>query len=313
MFNSQTPTNVRILLIVLVATSVTSVLYLTKNSFSNSEPNATTREAAMQSQLVYSSDVDQDGLTDIEESYWNTDFQKKDTDGDGYLDGEEVASAHDPLVAGPKDSLKDINFTEKFGELTLSGLYEGSLKPKSPDFVKSIDTLTKSITEDLHKTTYVKIDEEKISTNTPSKEAQEAYVEMMATLFQDFLNDFVPLLPQAMKFNPDLPSEEDKATLASFKKSQVALDGIVDRAYRIEVPENWVLNHRNALQIFLSARNGTNALALVDTDPLRFYTGLESVATTTDGLPKVVRSFANQIVNENLSSGKLFRNLLTPQ
>src|SRR3989344_7523728 len=65
------------------------------------------------------SDVDMDGLSDAEESYWNTDFQDPDTDKDGYLDGEEAASRHDPAKPGPDDSLVATNITQSVAELTM--------------------------------------------------------------------------------------------------------------------------------------------------------------------------------------------------
>ena len=61
-------------------------------------------------------DADKDGLTNREESTWNTDFENPDSDGDGFLDGEEVASGHDPLKPGPDDALllgSDVNVTDK--------------------------------------------------------------------------------------------------------------------------------------------------------------------------------------------------------
>src|SRR3990167_1633294 len=83
-------------------------------------------------------DADKDGLANREESYWNTDFQNPDTDGDGFLDGEEVASGHDPLIPGSDDFLPtDANLTKKLSSLTLAGLYEGSLKSDSPNYDKS--------------------------------------------------------------------------------------------------------------------------------------------------------------------------------
>src|SRR3990167_7444445 len=41
-------------------------------------------------------DSDLDGLPDLRETDYNTNIHKNDTDGDGYLDGEEVISSHDP-------------------------------------------------------------------------------------------------------------------------------------------------------------------------------------------------------------------------
>ena len=50
-------------------------------------------------------DSDNDGLKDWEEELYKTDLRNPDTDGDGYLDGEEVNSGHNPLIKAPGDKL----------------------------------------------------------------------------------------------------------------------------------------------------------------------------------------------------------------
>ena len=52
-------------------------------------------------------DYDKDGLKDWEEALWKTDPKSPDTDGDGTLDGEEVASKRNPVVRGPADMLNE--------------------------------------------------------------------------------------------------------------------------------------------------------------------------------------------------------------
>jgi hypothetical protein len=48
-------------------------------------------------------DTDKDGLFDYQEIYtYHTDVNNPDTDGDGYVDGEEVKNGFSPLVAGKK-------------------------------------------------------------------------------------------------------------------------------------------------------------------------------------------------------------------
>lgn len=47
---------------------------------------------------VYATDGDNDGLTDEQEKTYYTDPAVRDTDGDGYLDAEEVAQGFSPLV-----------------------------------------------------------------------------------------------------------------------------------------------------------------------------------------------------------------------
>ncbi|KKT25970.1 MAG: Thrombospondin type 3 repeat superfamily protein [Parcubacteria group bacterium GW2011_GWA2_43_9b] len=51
-------------------------------------------------------DSDNDGLKDWQEiQVYKSDPCKPDTDGDGYLDGEEVASGYDPTIKAPGDEL----------------------------------------------------------------------------------------------------------------------------------------------------------------------------------------------------------------
>ena len=52
-------------------------------------------------------DVDQDGLTAVEEKFYGTDPNKIDTDDDGFNDGEEIRSGYDPLGPGKLDSDSD--------------------------------------------------------------------------------------------------------------------------------------------------------------------------------------------------------------
>ena len=49
---------------------------------------------------IYTIDSDQDGLTDLQESYFNTSIVKADTDGDGTEDGTEVKNDTNPLGKG---------------------------------------------------------------------------------------------------------------------------------------------------------------------------------------------------------------------
>lgn len=112
-------------------------------------------------------DMDKDGLINREESYWNTDFQNPDTDGDGFLDGEEVASGHDPLKSGPDDKIFTNNLTERLSNLALSGIVEGSLKPDNPNFNKSVNLVIDDILIQSNLKLSTQTKEIKIVDNTP--------------------------------------------------------------------------------------------------------------------------------------------------
>jgi len=53
-------------------------------------------------------DSDHDGLSDALELKFHTDPHNPDTDGDGYVDGLEIANGFDPLSKEPKKLTKDI-------------------------------------------------------------------------------------------------------------------------------------------------------------------------------------------------------------
>lgn len=65
-----------------------------------------------------SKDSDSDGLTDIEERMYGTEYRNPDTDGDTFLDGNEVFHRYDPLGVAPS-TLLDTGAVKVFSEETL--------------------------------------------------------------------------------------------------------------------------------------------------------------------------------------------------
>jgi hypothetical protein len=65
-----------------------------------------------------SKDSDSDGLTDIEEKMYGTDYRNPDTDGDTFLDGNEVFHRYDPLGVAPS-TLLDTGAVKVYSEATL--------------------------------------------------------------------------------------------------------------------------------------------------------------------------------------------------
>lgn len=63
---------------------------------SNGNTNAANSNINATSPLLPSKDTDEDGLTDSEEAVYQTNVNLKDTDGDSYYDGAEVAAGFDP-------------------------------------------------------------------------------------------------------------------------------------------------------------------------------------------------------------------------
>ena len=64
-----------------------------------------------------SKDSDSDGLTDIEERMYGTDYRNPDTDGDTFLDGNEVFHRYDPNGLAPS-TLLDTGAVKEFSDAT---------------------------------------------------------------------------------------------------------------------------------------------------------------------------------------------------
>ena len=218
-------------------------VYSFLNSFSPSSSVTKTANILKNSMsFEVDSDADKDGLTNRDESYWNTDFQNPDSDGDGYLDGEEVASGHDPLIPGPNDFLNNKNLTDKLSKLTLSGLYEGSLSLNHPNYEKNLNTLTSLIAEEA--IIIPKIDTSDIGTIESNKENQEFYIKIIATLLQetslnliDEADRFVEMLDLIGKFG------FEGETVFYFENKRQKFDKVFSELQEVRVPKTWLQNH----------------------------------------------------------------------
>jgi len=75
----------------------------TNTENTNQADNTTTPENVKTetTQLSFSVDTDNDGLTDEEEDLYGTELRKPDTDGDGFTDGQELLNLYSPFSAGP--------------------------------------------------------------------------------------------------------------------------------------------------------------------------------------------------------------------
>ncbi len=69
-------------------------------------------------------DVDNDGLTNEQEKYYGSDPLDPDSDNDGYSDGEEVKSSHNPIGAG-KLIQKGGSVTGDYSGISLQQVFSG--------------------------------------------------------------------------------------------------------------------------------------------------------------------------------------------
>lgn len=245
-------------------------------------------------------DTDHDGLSDSDESYWNTDFQNPDTDGDGFLDGEEVASGFDPRVPNKTeggDNLNDIlswspkpldvdsgdfNVTDNFTQLVAGGIAAGDLMPNADPAKKdqAINYLSLAVIDNFYKTQNFQPPSLKIIEN--SKENQTQYLNSLAQTIKEDLINFSPIL------SLDVNSTDQSEYFVG--KSQHF--GIVfDKVASLDVPKDWVDIDKNILSLLHRFSLDYQFIASYETDPLKAVTALNEIAN----LNFETQSLLNQI------------------
>lgn len=104
-----------ILLIILVVGVIGGAAVLVMNRLQQGAPGEPTpaagelgeAERGGQNIVNPGGDEDGDGLVNADESLWGSDAKNPDTDGDGFLDGEEVKANYNPTLPSPSDKLPE--------------------------------------------------------------------------------------------------------------------------------------------------------------------------------------------------------------
>jgi len=245
-------------------------------------------------------DVDKDGLTNREESYWNTDFQNPDTDGDGYLDGEEIASGHNPSKAGPDDALLDAkNITNKSGALLVAGLSEGSLKTSSPRFDKSVD----SIVDDLFyqsvinhdKTALADFVEGNISTIGSDKASVQEYLQNMNSMLESFWIEDLKGFVKVLNIFQDLDKTQDyknpKFTNA-IDNEVTRFENQIKQLEAVQIPSTWVSTHSQLVVEMQSMTKNYILFKNLDNDPMQGVIAYITLSKEfTDKLPVLLNNY----------------------
>lgn len=245
-------------------------------------------------------DADHDGLTNREESYWNTDFQNPDTDGDGFLDGEEVTSGHDPLKTAPNDLLNNpSNLTEKIQKLVVGGLYSNDLKPDNKNFDTSINTISAVIIDDFYQSQSLQKPQLILISN--SKENQEFYLKNTVQIIKQLL-----LTPQN-NIDPKITGDQYIVLLSGLKNN--LKDSYQDLA-QMSIPKNWQGVHYDLLNIINRSMANYESLGSYQSDPYRAYIALEDIKSMDSDIKNLLKQVNSKITQNNLRPDDNFFKLL---
>lgn len=255
-------------------------------------------------------DADQDGLSDADESYWNTDFQNQDTDGDGFLDGEEVASGNDPrekadhdlgdsladTVYGtvkPVDIAEDMNLTDEAGKLLVGAISAGDLTRTADENTQasSLDTLSLSVIDNFYRIQDI-LPIPTITVIDDSKDNQLTYLDKLYEMVQDDLIDF----PQKLNTTNSLDSQ-----LPYFSAKGEQFSSSLEKASHFSVPSDWVNIHKSILSILQRLSYNYTALANLETDVLKATAAFNEIANLNLEVKAIVKSVQTKANDSGLA------------
>jgi hypothetical protein len=248
-------------------------------------------------------DIDHDGLTNAEESYWNTDFQNADTDADGFKDGEEVASGHNPAIKGPKDFLNDarnINLTEKAASLVAAGVSAQDLKPTSPKYQQALSAVSMATLQDF----YNSQPEMPVAPVTigDGQKNQEEYLATLAKVIMSDLFTFPSSIPSG-----DLPTQQRQFALLRSQQFKQAYASVL----AIHPPKDWAQIHQQVTDLLNRLSANYYSMGNFDKDPLRAQLALSEITTANNQEVKdLLKNITSKIAEKGLNPGGDFYSTL---
>lgn len=252
-------------------------------------------------------DSDNDGLRDWEEELYHTDPLNPDTDGDGYLDGEEVNSGHNPLVKAPGDKLsfyplplgKQYNVTEKiFNDEALHELFTSYLSQKAeylqnhPEITNPqefLDFTKDSTIEEIVKRSLSQSYASLIGENSENvSEIPEIFdikiSDEQIKISEDNSKEAIKLYLSKVTdwLNSDIFFFQEKSLQAvtealqnnDFSKIDKLIqvnDSWINTTKEITVPSSWKEIHKEGLRIIILTRNIFISIRDIKNDPLKAY------------------------------------------
>lgn len=242
-------------------------------------------------------DTDHDGLSDWEESVYSTDPKNSDTDGDKYLDGEEIASNRNPLVAGPNDLVSKSSIptnnnqtaTEKLTQLAtnnymqaLQGKDPSSMNPEQLNQIlsesfndpKSSSDIKEILKSELYYFTPPDLEsDKKISATQSTKKDAEKYMAQLEDLMIT-LDKNKPSKDIVDAINTSMQTKQYQI----LNQHSVYYKNLYETSKNMAVVSQFLEDHRNLVTMFYKYWKISEAIENYEQDPVRGSLALNELA-----------------------------------
>lgn len=275
------------LIVFSVFTNVRNISNLRANIgqiINEADNNLATKENNSSTKPIEKSDIDKDGLFDEEEPLYRTDPLNKDTDGDGFLDGEEVAAGCSPISASPKDcnlkpglSQTNINLTDYFASLIVGGYLSNDLDESNPNFQNYIDSLAEEASQIQKTVLYIDDSDFNIeATIGDSKRANQEYLNGL----ENVLNKYF--------FKKRGEAKIDEISDFDFSPYLNDLDKLQGELIKLKSPTSRIETHKKMVKLVLELKAYFANLGNQEKDPVKNLLTLKNTQRLLDDYEKLM-------------------------
>jgi len=260
-------------------------------------------------------DSDKDNLKDWQEiQIYHTDPCKQDTDGDGYLDGEEVASGYDPAKKAPGDELPGTtpkgprplpaNLTQALGSILGQQIATGKIDSfnqqgqiLSAAELEQYPAIQQSVQQIISAGNQLfepeVIDEKQIKTTTDnSRAAIQAYAKKAHDGFSSLKEKDTSKI-ETQIFLDAMQSNNFSEMENQIQSYQEAYQNLKE----LTVPGDFLLLHTQVMNIFSSLIKTYQAIMEIESDPLKANLALQKYTVLLEQTLQWAKSFELAIKN----------------
>ncbi len=273
----------KILLAILAGVGITAGAYFVSTRLARGpviyKSPANQKEEVALSELI-GKDSDLDGIKDWEEALWDTDPNKKDTDGDGVSDGAEIAArkkAAGLIETATSTNTEKLNETDAFSREFFAAVL--SLKQSGQLNDDTINNLSKALTESLASQEKPRYAESDMRITTDTKENIESY----ASGFWKLAEKYVPAnLGNELSVIAKALNDNDQDELNGLDYYIEAYQNISQETLALGVPRGIAMSHLALTNSYASLSVALQKIKSVFENPLVAMIGLSEHKLHTD-------------------------------
>ncbi|TSC90630.1 MAG: Rhs family protein [Parcubacteria group bacterium Gr01-1014_2] len=253
-------------------------------------------------------DSDNDGLCNYEEYIYRSDPFNPDTDGDGFLDGEEVASGHSPTKPGPDDFLSNINITDKVSTLIVGAYLAGDLNKEDDLDVYNralADITVEMLNDGISILTPSNVSTNEILFSSDSKKAQENYLNNIGSIIQiDIWGELVNEPRVAATQFANFYTKDSKGIIEAkqfFNSKAEHYSKIIKEVSALAAPPSWLDVHQQILSNLQILAINHQALSQTIEDPLKGVIAMNNLLSVYNNIQPILFTITQRIEENELN------------